>query len=103
MMTFVEVGQDDDVRDPAKASHGLHRSGDRRLAVHLRLEKAQQQFPDQRPLHRLPAVLVAQRLAEAAVVNVEKDVMALVLPFAQGNDTVTPHLARKSKRMNYSH
>src|SRR3546814_1586268 len=75
MMTFVEVGQNDDVRDPAKASHGLHRSGDRRLAVHLRLEKAQQQFPDQRPLHRLPAVLVAQRLAEAAVVHVEMDVM----------------------------
>src|SRR3546814_14189969 len=75
MMTFGDVGQDDDVRDPAKASHGLHRSGDRRLAVHLRLEKAQQQFPDQRPLHRLPAVLVAQRLAEAAVVHVEMDVM----------------------------
>src|SRR3546814_12615095 len=56
------------------------------------LEKAQQHFPDQRPLHRLPAVLVAQRLAEAAVVHVEMDVMALVQPFAKGNDHVQQHL-----------
>jgi len=92
VMPLCDIGEHHDVRDLAQAADRLHRARDRRLAMHFRIEKADQQFPDQRALQRLAAVLVTQSLCKAALAHVEMDIMAFVQPLPEGHHHMQQHL-----------